>query len=225
MVQNTNKGPPRGANLRGSGPRRLGLRGRTEGTTALGGGPACRIARLAGDCARVSEPEATRWTGRPGYPIRSMIGIALAKSIYAVPTWSRVVALVTEHPALRAAITGGTPMLSVYACYRFPAKLRLYGDMLDACLDRGTAALHVAHPDMGTSVAIDGPTCPPTRTASGTCSTAAPSASATPTRTPRGNTARPCPRARTAGSTARSSTWPSVPRRAVRSRGRPHCPR
>src|SRR3954451_9351475 len=104
----------------------------------------------------VSELEATRWTGRPGYPIRSMVGIALAKSIYAVPTWTRVVALVTEHPALRAAITGGTPMPSVYACYRFTAKLRLYGDMLDACLDRGTAALHVAHPDMGTSVAIDG---------------------------------------------------------------------
>jgi hypothetical protein len=104
----------------------------------------------------VSELEATRWTGRPGYPIRSMVGIALAKSIYAVPTWTRVVALVTEHPALRAAITGGTPMPSVYACYRFTAKLRLYGDMLDGCLDRVTAALHAAHPRMGTNVAIDG---------------------------------------------------------------------
>jgi hypothetical protein len=36
--------------------------------------------------ALVSELEATRWTGRPGYPIRGMIGMALAKSIYAVPT-------------------------------------------------------------------------------------------------------------------------------------------
>ena len=52
--------------------------------------------------ALVSELEATRWTGRPGYPIPSMIGMALAKSIYAVPTWTRTVALVTEHASLRA---------------------------------------------------------------------------------------------------------------------------
>jgi len=42
----------------------------------------------------VSELEATRWTGRPGYPLRTMVGMALAKSMYAVPTWTRTVALV-----------------------------------------------------------------------------------------------------------------------------------
>jgi hypothetical protein len=45
---------------------------------------------------------------------------------------------------------------SVYACYRFATKLRTYGDVLAACLDRVTAALHAEHPDMGTNVAIDG---------------------------------------------------------------------
>jgi len=60
--------------------------------------------------ALVSELEATRWTGRPGYPIRGMIGVALAKSIYAVPTWTRLVALVTEHSSLRVAIAGSTPV-------------------------------------------------------------------------------------------------------------------
>jgi len=69
--------------------------------------------------ALVSDLEATRRTGRPGYPIRSVVGMALAKSIYAVPTWTRLVALVSEHPALRAAITRGTPVPSVYACHRF----------------------------------------------------------------------------------------------------------
>jgi hypothetical protein len=59
--------------------------------------------------ALISELEATRWTGRPGYPLRSMLGMALAKSMYAVPTWTRTVALVPEHAALRAAITGGYP--------------------------------------------------------------------------------------------------------------------
>jgi hypothetical protein len=52
-----------------------------------------------------------------------MIGMALAKSIYAVPTWTRAVALVKEHHALRAAIAGSTPVPSMYACYRFTAKL------------------------------------------------------------------------------------------------------
>ncbi len=54
--------------------------------------------------ALVSELEATRWTGRPGYPIRAMVGMALAKSIYAVPTWTKTVALAREHVALRLAI-------------------------------------------------------------------------------------------------------------------------
>jgi hypothetical protein len=80
--------------------------------------------------ALVSELEATRRTGRPGYPIRSMVGMALAKSIYAVPTWTRLVALISEHGELRAAITAGTPAPSVYACYRFTAKLRTDSDVL-----------------------------------------------------------------------------------------------
>jgi hypothetical protein len=55
-----------------------------------------------------------------------MVGMALAKSIYAVPTWTRTVALVTEHASLRAAIAAPTrDMPSVYACYRFTAKLRV----------------------------------------------------------------------------------------------------
>jgi hypothetical protein len=101
--------------------------------------------------------EATRWTGRPGYPVRRMIGMALAKSIYAVPTWTRTVALVSEHAALRAAITGTTRVVpSGYACYRFAAKLRTYSDMLAACIDRVTAGLHDAKPGMGANLAIDG---------------------------------------------------------------------
>ena len=63
-----------------------------------------------------------------------MIGMALAKSIYAVPTWTRTVALVTEHTSLRAAIAGPTRMPSVYACYRFAAKLRLYSNTILAKL-------------------------------------------------------------------------------------------
>jgi hypothetical protein len=72
--------------------------------------------------------------------------MALAKSIYAVPTWTRTVALVNEHHALRAAIAVSTPVPSVYACYRFTAKLRAYGDMLDRCIDGVTARLSAELP-------------------------------------------------------------------------------
>ena len=95
--------------------------------------------------ALISELESTRWTGRPGYPLRSMVGMALAKSMYAIPTWTRTVALVREHSALRAAVVGSlsSDVPSVYACYRFTAKLRAYSDMLTGCIDRVTAGLSV----------------------------------------------------------------------------------
>lgn len=54
----------------------------------------------------------TRWTGRPDYTIRSMVGVALAKSIYTLPTRTRTVRLVAEHVALREAIGGETPSVS-----------------------------------------------------------------------------------------------------------------
>ena len=84
-----------------------------------------------------------------------MVGMALAKSIYAVPTWTRTVALVSEHAALQAALGCEGSVPSVYACYRFGAKLRAFKPLLDACLDRVTASLHEALPEMGTDVAID----------------------------------------------------------------------
>jgi hypothetical protein len=105
----------------------------------------------------VSELAATRWTGRPGYPIRTMVGMALAKSLYTLPTWTRTVALVAEHAALRAALGCPEPadVPSVHACYRFAAKLRAFKPLLDACLDRVTASLHEQLPELGATVAID----------------------------------------------------------------------
>ncbi len=101
----------------------------------------------------IAELEATRWTGRPGYPIRAMVGMALVKSLYVLPTWTRTVALVAEHAALRDAI-GDAP--SVYACYRFAAKLRQFRPLLDACIASVLSSLHDAVPEFGEHVAIDG---------------------------------------------------------------------
>ncbi len=103
--------------------------------------------------ALVAELEATRWTGRPGYPIRAMVGVALVKSMYAIPMWSRAVRLVAEHAALRDAL-GAVP--SQWACYRFTAKLREHSAALADCLDRVTDGLHKLMPGMGEHVALDG---------------------------------------------------------------------
>lgn len=103
----------------------------------------------------VDELQQTRWTGRPGYPIRSMIGMMLAKSLYALPTWTRTVALVREHPALAAVISEPDEVPSVFACYRFAAKLRAHKHLLDACIASVVEALKRANPLLGWDVAID----------------------------------------------------------------------
>jgi hypothetical protein len=103
----------------------------------------------------IEELQATRWTGRPGYPFRSMIGMALAKSLYALPTWTRTVALVREHSALAAVIAPDGDVPSVFACYRFTAKLRDHAPMLERCIADVVRALKKANPLLGWDVAID----------------------------------------------------------------------
>jgi hypothetical protein len=101
------------------------------------------------------ELQRTRWTGRPGYPVRAMIGMALAKSLYALPTWTRTVALVAEHPALAAVIAPDGDVPSVFACYRFTAKLREHAPLLERCIADVICALKKANPLLGWDVAID----------------------------------------------------------------------
>jgi transposase, IS5 family len=103
----------------------------------------------------IEELQATRWTGRPGYALRSMVGMALAKSLYAIPTWTRTVALVSEHPALAAVIAPDGDVPSVYACYRFTAKLRDHAHLLEGCIARVLKELKKRNPVLGWDVAID----------------------------------------------------------------------
>ena len=84
-----------------------------------------------------------------------MIGLALAKSLYAIPTWTKVVALVADHWKLQRALgcEGNPP--SVYAAYRFAEKMRANGDMLERCIDFVVAGLKEKLPSYGTDLAID----------------------------------------------------------------------
>ncbi len=102
----------------------------------------------------IAELEETRWTGRPGYR-SARWSVALAKSMYSIPTWTRTVALVREHAALREAIGGSGEPPSHGACYRFAAKLRAYSDLLDGCIARVLDRLRAERPDFGRDIAID----------------------------------------------------------------------
>jgi hypothetical protein len=100
----------------------------------------------------IAELNALRWTGRKGYGARALVGACLIKSLYGLPTWTRVTALIQDHTGLQAAI-GGCP--SLWACYRFTTKLREHSDKLADCLDRIATSLQAELPGIGVEIAID----------------------------------------------------------------------
>jgi len=93
-----------------------------------------------------------RGRGRKGYGPRALVGACLVKSFYGLPTWTRVAAMIAEHPGLQA-VLGGVP--SVWACYRFCEKLRANQPALADCLDRVAASLRRELPGIGQDIAID----------------------------------------------------------------------
>jgi hypothetical protein len=90
--------------------------------------------------------------GRKGYGPRALVGACLIKSLFALPTWTWVAALINEHPGLQE-VLGGCP--SLWAMYRFGEKLRNNLPALNACLDACAVSLREQYPDFGRDVAID----------------------------------------------------------------------
>jgi hypothetical protein len=150
-----------------------------------------------------------------------MIGMALAKSLYAIPTWTRTVALVAEHSTLAATIAPDADVPSVYACCRFTAKLREHRHLLDACVDAVLTRLRDGNPGMGENVAIDASDM--AAYANGQRFTSKRGRNdpmtSSPTLTPPGDTAPPSRRARAAASTATDCTWPWTRPPTFRSHG------
>jgi transposase, IS5 family len=84
-----------------------------------------------------------------------MVGLALAKSLYALPTWTKVVALVADHWNLQRVLgCEGTPP-SQWAAYRFAAKLRENDDAVQRCIDGVVEGLRKKLPLYGRDLAID----------------------------------------------------------------------
>jgi Transposase DDE domain len=103
--------------------------------------------------ALIAELEALKDNrGQKGYGARALVGACLVKSLFNLPTWTWVAALIKEHPGLQDAL-GGSP--SCWAMYRFSTKLRANRPALAACLDACAASLRSQYPAMGRDVAID----------------------------------------------------------------------
>jgi hypothetical protein len=110
---------------------------------------------------------------------------------------------------------------SVYACYRFAAKLRTYSDMLDRCIDGVTASLHAALPEPGRNIAIDGSDMPAYANGQRFVSKGGRERADSEFSDPDASwgIAPLSRRARAAGSMATSSTWQSEPPPICRSLG------
>ena len=170
----------------------------------------------------ITDLDGLRWTGRPGNGARVMVGAALVKAVYVLPTWTRTARLIAEHAALREAI-GGAP--SQWACYRFAAKLRDHDGILASCLDRVLATLHAARPEMGKTVAIDGSDLPAYGNGQRYVSRGGALRKRFSDLTPHGVTGHRSPPALAAGTTDTRSTRPFARQRACRWRGRSRRPR
>ena len=83
------------------------------------------------------------------------MGLALAKSLYALPTWTRTVALVADHWRLQRALgcEGNPP--SQWSAYRFAAKLRENAPAVERCIDGVVEGLKAKLPLYGRDLAID----------------------------------------------------------------------
>jgi hypothetical protein len=105
----------------------------------------------------IDQLEHLRWTGRPGYGTRRMMGVILTKYVYSLPTWTRTLALIREHAGLRAAIgcVDDADVPSIDAVYRFTKKLRSCEGQVQECTDAILTALRSKNPEIGKDVAID----------------------------------------------------------------------
>lgn len=103
----------------------------------------------------IAELEATRWTGRPGYGVKTLLGVCLVKHVFALPTWTRVMALIADHWRLQRVLgcEGNPP--SHWSAYRFSRKLRENGESVQRCVDAVVGGLKASLPNYGTDLAID----------------------------------------------------------------------
>lgn len=101
--------------------------------------------------------EATRWTGRPGYPIRVMWHTLVASFYLGIIHDSDLVRALRNNPLLASACGIDSPegIPSKFAYCRFRKKLAAFNDQVGKVLADCVEALRGELPDFGKTVAVD----------------------------------------------------------------------
>lgn len=98
----------------------------------------------------------TRWTGRPGYPIKVMWHTIIASYVLDIPTIEALRRRLQEpFLAIQCHIYSDREIPSRFAYYRFIRKLLAHVDLVDQCMVKCVEALKRALPDLGETVAVD----------------------------------------------------------------------
>jgi len=101
--------------------------------------------------------EATRWTGRPGYPIRVMWRTFVVSYYLGIVHDTDLIRALHANPLLAEACGVDWPdgVPSKFAYCRFRKKLAVFSDLVGNILARCVEALKDALPDFGQTVAVD----------------------------------------------------------------------
>lgn len=101
--------------------------------------------------------EKTRWTGRPGYPLRVMWRTLVTSYILDIPTIQELIRTLRRNPfiAIECGIYSDKGIPSRFAYYRFIKKLLAHRDLIEKCMAKTVAALQKQLPDFGKTIAVD----------------------------------------------------------------------
>ena len=101
--------------------------------------------------------EKTRWTGRPGYPIRVMWHTLIASYVLNISTIEGLRRKFNENPflAVCCGIHSESEIPSRFAYYRFIKKLLNHSELIEQCLTNCANSFKEKLPEFGESVAVD----------------------------------------------------------------------
>ena len=96
-----------------------------------------------------------RWTGRPGWSLRSLWRAHVAGYVLGLPTTNSLVRRLQDDYALRG-VCGFDELPSRWTFNRFVSRLSHHTDLVELALAKLTDRLHELLPDFGSGLAVDG---------------------------------------------------------------------
>ena len=100
--------------------------------------------------------EKTRWTGRPGYPIKVMWRTIIASYVFDIPTIEGLRRRLEEpFLAILCGIHSDKEIPSRFAYYRFIGKLIAHRDFIEKCMAKTINALREQLPEFARTVVVD----------------------------------------------------------------------